>query len=68
MGEFNHVDAEEVGDFLDELVASRATDEADGYTDASKAAGTTYTMKVSLRVGMAAIVIRKVLSSGQWDN
>lgn len=66
VGEFDHVDAEEVRDLLDELVAPRAADEADGYTDATKAAGTTDTVKVSLRVGMAAIVIWKVLSSGQW--
>ena len=68
VGEFDHVDAEEVRNLLDELVASGAADKADGYTDASKAAGTTDTMKVSLGVGMAVIVIWKVLSSGQWDN
>lgn len=68
MGEFDHVDAEEVRDLLDELVATGAADEADGYTDATKAACTTDTMKVSLRVCVAVIVIWKVLSSGQWDN
>ena len=64
MGKFYHVDAEIVRNILDEFVAPLATDKADRYTDATKAAGTTDTMKVSLRVGVAATIIWKILSSG----
>lgn len=57
----SHFDLEVILDLHEHLPAFLVVDEADGDTDTPEAAGTTDTVQIGLRVGLALDVVRNVL-------
>ncbi len=63
-----HLNSKVFLDLLDHLVAKISSDQADRDAHTSETPGTTNSMKISLRVSIAAIVVRKVLRRSQPEN
>ena len=57
----DHLNLVVVLDVLEHLPARLVVNEADGYTDSSKSAGTAYSVEIGLRVWDAATVVWDIL-------